>query len=105
MDIVVSTPTFENYTEVIKYAITIGATWANGSKTIYKSIWTEYKENTCIRIKRNSLMYHNRKFYIYKNKNILTMNDFYSFKFRHKNTNNINYLKYMSINDILKDLK
>ena len=76
MDIVIHTPTIEDYVEVVECAISEGAHWENESTDIEKYVWKRYKERTCVHIENSMIYYDVYSYYIGENFHILTMKEF-----------------------------
>lgn len=79
-NIIVHTPTLEDYIEVVKYAISIGINWIHADNNNYIKIdyWEDYREKTCININfyTECTTYSSYMFYTECFKKIISMEEF-----------------------------
>lgn len=54
---IISTPSMEDYVDVVRWAIDQNMIWRNESTLIHRHYWREYRSDTCIIITNNELMY------------------------------------------------
>jgi len=75
--IFVNTKTIEEYDEVVRWALSKGKIWINGSTSINKRQWETYMECTCLAIRDHSISYCHRGYVssIYR-ENIIDMEQF-----------------------------
>ena len=71
MNIVIHTPTLEDYEDVVKYALSIGVKWANGSTSIYTEQWHTYKKVTCVHIFNTILLFSSYSYFVDESYQIL----------------------------------
>lgn len=82
---VIHTPTLEDYIDVVGYAHDNGKTWTSGD--FNKHYWTNYyRENTCVRIGQEGLLYGSKRYFEHNNIEILSIDSFY-------NKTNMNLIK------------
>ena len=80
-DLVVHTPTLEDYIRIITYLFSTGVAWSNGSTDIKREYWNLYKKNTCVHIRtRVGTCIPHAIYGCYTETGITTLsvNDFYS---------------------------
>lgn len=78
-DIVIHTPTLEDYFVVVRDALDNGASWSYClfRNTVKRQCWIG--EDTCVHIKHNILYYDRIRYYISIGYNIMTVDEFCSF--------------------------
>lgn len=82
-DVVIHTPTIEDYVHLLKHALENGYEWNSGCRTVLEKYWDKYKSETCVNIRKEGLIFNRRTYYINNGYNIKSIEEFrYNFRYK-----------------------
>lgn len=77
INMIVHTPTVNDYIKVVEYAIYCDVRWNSGHDKIFDDYWYKYKSNTCVNINTAGMNYNNFTYYFYMGEVILSIEKFH----------------------------